>query len=38
MEYSEEIFNFLSIAIPSGKWVQRCYQSSNEKKEQTGHH
>nr|CAH7714080.1 unnamed protein product [Callosobruchus chinensis] len=31
MEYSEEIFNFLSIAIPSGKGVQRCYQSPNEK-------
>nr|CAH7714081.1 unnamed protein product [Callosobruchus chinensis] len=38
MEYSEEIFNFLSIAIPSGKGVQRCYQSPNEKKKQTGHH
>ncbi|CAH1973056.1 unnamed protein product [Acanthoscelides obtectus] len=32
MEYSEEIFNFLSIVIPSGKGVQRCYQSPNEKK------
>nr|CAH7721560.1 unnamed protein product [Callosobruchus chinensis] len=31
MEYSEEIFNFLSIVIPSGKGVQRCYQSPNEK-------
>ncbi|CAH2000316.1 unnamed protein product [Acanthoscelides obtectus] len=38
MEYSEEIFNFLSIVIPSGKEVQRCYQSANEKKKQTGHH
>ncbi|CAH1983648.1 unnamed protein product [Acanthoscelides obtectus] len=38
MEYSEEIFNFLSIVIPSGKGVQRCYQSANEKKKQTGHH
>ncbi|CAH2010751.1 unnamed protein product [Acanthoscelides obtectus] len=32
MEYSEEIFNFLSIVIPSGKGVQRCYQSPNEKR------
>nr|CAH7750995.1 unnamed protein product [Callosobruchus chinensis] len=31
MEYSEEIFNFLSIVILSGKGVQRCYQSPNEK-------
>ncbi|CAH1976301.1 unnamed protein product [Acanthoscelides obtectus] len=38
MEYSEEIFNFFSIVIPSGKGVQRCYQSPNEKKKQTGHH
>ncbi|CAH1967351.1 unnamed protein product [Acanthoscelides obtectus] len=29
---------FLSIVIPSGKGVQRCYQSPNEKKKQTGHH
>ncbi|CAH2008751.1 unnamed protein product [Acanthoscelides obtectus] len=33
MEYSEEIFNFLSIVIPSGKGFQRCYQSPNKKKE-----
>ncbi|CAH1984424.1 unnamed protein product [Acanthoscelides obtectus] len=32
MEYSEEIFNFLSIVIPSGNGVQRCYQSPNEKR------
>ncbi|CAH1983844.1 unnamed protein product [Acanthoscelides obtectus] len=38
MEYSEEIFSFLSIVIPSGKGVQRCYQSPTEKKKQTGHH
>ncbi|CAH2010177.1 unnamed protein product, partial [Acanthoscelides obtectus] len=38
MEYSEDIFNFFSIVIPSGKGVQRCYQSPNEKKKQTGHH
>nr|CAH7769882.1 unnamed protein product [Callosobruchus chinensis] len=31
MEYSEEIFNFLSIVIPSRKGVQCCYQSPNEK-------
>nr|CAI5833415.1 unnamed protein product [Callosobruchus analis] len=31
MEYGEEIFNFLSVIIPSGKGVQRCYQSPNEK-------
>ncbi|CAH1975993.1 unnamed protein product [Acanthoscelides obtectus] len=37
MEHSEEIFNFLSIVIASGKRVQRCYQSPNEKKKQTGH-
>ncbi|CAH1968574.1 unnamed protein product [Acanthoscelides obtectus] len=36
--YPEEIFNFPSIVIPSGKGVQRCYQSPNEKKKQTGHH
>nr|CAH7712591.1 unnamed protein product [Callosobruchus chinensis] len=30
MEHSEEIFNFLSIVIPSGKGVQRCYQFPNE--------
>ncbi|CAH2003254.1 unnamed protein product, partial [Acanthoscelides obtectus] len=35
---AEEIFSFLSIVIPSGKGVQRCYQSPNEKKKQTGHH
>ncbi|CAH1995507.1 unnamed protein product [Acanthoscelides obtectus] len=29
MKYSEEIFNLLSIVIPSGKGVQRCYQSPN---------
>ncbi|CAH1971456.1 unnamed protein product [Acanthoscelides obtectus] len=38
LEYSEEIFNFLSIVIPSGKGVQRYYQSPNDKKKQTGHH
>nr|CAH7727826.1 unnamed protein product [Callosobruchus chinensis] len=38
MECSEEIFNCLSIVIPSGKGVQRCYQSPKEKKKQTGHH
>lgn len=32
MEYSKEIFNFLSGIIPSGKVVQRRYQSPNEKK------
>ncbi|CAH1995484.1 unnamed protein product [Acanthoscelides obtectus] len=38
LEDSEETFNFLSIVIPSGKVVQRCYQSPNEKKKHTGHH
>nr|CAH7745956.1 unnamed protein product [Callosobruchus chinensis] len=33
MEYSEEIFNSLSIVILSGKGVQRCHQSPHEKKE-----
>ncbi|CAH2001709.1 unnamed protein product [Acanthoscelides obtectus] len=29
---------FFVIVIPSGKGVQRCYQSPNEKKKQTEHH
>nr|CAH7731473.1 unnamed protein product [Callosobruchus chinensis] len=35
---ARKFFIYLSIVIPSGKGVQRCYQSPNEKKKQTGHH
>ncbi|CAH1990456.1 unnamed protein product, partial [Acanthoscelides obtectus] len=35
---ARKFLNALSIVIPSGKGVQRCYQSPNEKKKQIGHH